>query len=158
MNLVMFDNVIEDPKEYVRDILSKGFEDFNDGSNTFHGMQPRGEDEFCSFLISMFPEYSVNLNFIRQSPEDQNEPNYIHRDDMMGEITAILYLNENPVRDDGTIIYDEDVTPCCRIYSKFNRMIAFDSDALHSRSLFSNFGSGETSRLVQVVFLSPKEN
>jgi hypothetical protein len=35
-------------------------------------------------------------------------------------------------------------------------MIAFNSDALHSRNLFQNFGEGQTARLVQVIFLKAK--
>jgi len=154
MNLIVFDNVLSNPTEYVKDMLEHGFQDFYDSEKTFHGMQPRGEDEFLKFALSLFPGYEIKLNFARQSPEGQVEPNHIHKDDMMGDITAILYLNENPPKEDGTIIYDEDETPMCRVYSKFNRMIAFDSDAPHSRALFDNFGKGDDARLIQVVFLS----
>jgi len=43
------------------------------------------------------------------------------------------------------------------VYSKFNRMIAFNSDSLHSRNLFENFGEGESARLIQVAFLKYKK-
>lgn len=154
MNLITFDNVLHDPKAYVKDMLSKGFQDFYDGEKTFRGIQPRGDDEFAKFITSMLPGYEVRWNFARQSPEGQEEPNYIHKDDMMGEITVVLYLNETRPKEDGTIIYDEDNEPLCRVFSKFNRLVAFDSDAPHSRSLFENFGTGDSSRLVQVAFLT----
>jgi hypothetical protein len=155
MNLITFDNVLSNPREYVRDMLEHGFQDFYDSEKTFHGMQPRGDDEFLKFVLSLFPGYEAKWNFARQSPEGQKEPNYIHKDDMMGEITVVLYLNEAHPKEDGTIIYDEENEPMCRVFSKFNRMVAFDSDAPHSRSLFDNFGKGEYARLVQVIFLSP---
>jgi len=37
---------------------------------------------------------SSPYNFIRQSPFRQEEPNFIHTDEMMGDITCILYLNQ----------------------------------------------------------------
>jgi hypothetical protein len=156
MNLITFDNVLLDPRTYVSEMLSHGFQDFYDGEKVFHGMQPRGSDEFLSFVLSLFPGYEAALNFARQSPQGQEEPNHIHKDDMMGDITAVLYLNESAPQGDGTIIYDEENKPVCRVFSKFNRMVAFDSDAPHSRGIFENFGSGDTSRLVQVIFLKSK--
>jgi len=75
---------------------------------------------------------------------------------MMGDITCLLYLNEQAPEDDGTTIYDENQKPIFTMYSKFNRMIAFTSDAPHSRNLFNNFGEGETARLVQIIFLKAK--
>jgi Rps23 Pro-64 3,4-dihydroxylase Tpa1-like proline 4-hydroxylase len=75
---------------------------------------------------------------------------------MMGDITCILYLNEQAPDNDGTTIYDEDKNPLLTMYSKFNRMVVFNSDAPHSRNILENFGSGEQSRLVQVIFLKAK--
>ena len=154
MNVILFDNVLANPKEYVEDILLYGFQDFHDSEKTFHGMQPRGEDEFLKFVLDVFPNHKANWNFVRQSPLGQPEPNYIHKDDMMGDITAVLYLSKEHPDEDGTTIYDEDENPICRVYSKFNRMVAFPSECPHSRNIFENFGDGEDSRLVQVIFLS----
>jgi hypothetical protein len=158
MNLITFDNVLADPKDYVSDIYRYGFQDIADGSNTFKNIQPRDVyDEFCRYVTNMFGGYKVNVNFVRKSPLNQEEPNFVHTDEMMGDITCILYLNEDPPSNDGTTIYDQDEKPLVTVYSKFNRMVAFNSDAPHSRNLFENFGSDEDARLIQVIFLKKNE-
>lgn len=155
MNLITFDNVIKDPEAYVSDIHNNGFQDVADGENVFKNIQPRdGNDEFAKYVIGLFGEdYKVAFNFIRKSPLGQNEPNFIHTDEMMGDITCLLYLNHFEPDGNGTTIYDEQNNKLFTAYSKFNRMIAFNSDAPHSRNIYDNFGEGENARLVQVVFL-----
>ena len=155
MNLITFDNIIKDPLSYVSDIHLHGFQDVADGDHVFKNIQPRdNNDEFAQFVSSVFgSRYKVNVNFVRKSPHMQDEPNFIHTDEMMGAITCILYLNEQAPEDDGTTIYDEDRKPLLTMYSKFNRMIAFNSDAAHSRNIFDNFGEALGARLVQVIFL-----
>jgi hypothetical protein len=154
MNLITFDDVIKDPKAYVSDIHTHEFQDLADGDNTFRNIQSRDNyDEFARYVTDLFNGYKVNVNFIRKSPLNQVEPNFIHTDEMMGDITCILYLNEDAPENDGTTIYDENNEALISIYSKFNRMIAFDSDAPHSRNILENFGEGESARLVQVIFL-----
>lgn len=157
MNLITFDDVLKQPKDYVSNIHSQGFTDVEDGHNVFQNIQLRdSNDDFAKFVSQLFPDYKVRFNFIRKSPLNQQEPNFIHSDEMMGDITCILYLNELSPSDDGTTIYDEQKNVLVKIYSKFNRMIAFNSDALHSRNIFENFGEGESARLVQVAFLKSK--
>ena len=157
MNLITFDNIIKNPLSYVEDIHLHGFQDVADGEYTFKNIQPRDKnDEFAKYVTNLFVGYKVDLNFIRKSPLNQEEPNFVHTDEMMGDITCLLYLNEQAPEDDGTTIYDEDKKPLLTMYSKFNRMIAFDSNAPHSRNLFKNFGEGQTARLVQVIFLKLK--
>lgn len=155
MNLITFDNIIKDPLSYVSDIHLHGFQDVADGDHVFKNIQPRdNNDEFAQFVSSVFgSRYKVNVNFVRKSPHMQDEPNFIHTDEMMGAITCLLYLNEQAPEDDGTTIYDEDRKPLLTMYSKFNRMIAFNSDAAHSRNIFDNFGEALGARLVQVIFL-----
>ena len=95
MNLITFDNVIKDPKSYVSDIYSNEFQDVADGDNVFRNIQPRdSNDEFAKYVANLFLEYVVTVNFIRMSPLNQVEPNFIHTDEMMGDITCLLYLNE----------------------------------------------------------------
>jgi hypothetical protein len=154
MNIISFDNIILDPKSYVKSIHSGIFIDVPDGDKFFKNIQPRNhDDEFALFVKDLFPDYEINHNFVRKSPYNQEEPNFIHKDDMMGDMTCILYLNEHKPLGDGTTIYDEDNNPICVLYSKFNRMIVFNADALHSRNIYENFGEGEHSRLIQVIFL-----
>jgi len=159
MNLMVSDNVLQNPHEYVSDILKNEFVDIYDGVNTFQNIQPRDHsDEFTQMVIDFIgSNYEVSWNFIRKSPKGQKEPNFIHTDEMMGDITAILYLSRQHPEEDGTTIYGEDGKPSCVIYSKFNRMLIFDSKLPHSRNIFENFGQDDSSRLVQVVFLKEKD-
>jgi hypothetical protein len=157
MNLITFDNIIKDPLSYVSDIHVHGFQDVADGEYTFKNIQPRDKnDEFAKYVSELFLGYKVDLNFVRKSPLNQEEPNFVHTDEMMGDITCLLYLNEQAPEDDGTTVYDENKKPLLTMYSKFNRMIAFNSDAPHSRNLFHNFGEADTARLVQIIFLKAK--
>lgn len=154
MNLFFFDNVIKNPKQYVSDIFSSEFIDVEYFGSVFRNIQARKhDDEFSRYVTNLFIGYEVALNFVRMSPLNQVEPNFIHTDEMMGDITCLLYLNEEHPQEDGTTIYDECNKPLCTMYSKFNRMIAFSSEAPHSRNIFENFGLGNQSRLVQVIFL-----
>lgn len=156
MNFLVFDDVLKDPKSYVEQALKGEFDDVQDGSQTFRGIQLRDDDEFSEFIKMFFPDYKINFNFIRKSPLNQLEPNFIHSDEMMGSITVILYLNEVHPPEDGTTIYDDHKNPICRVYARFNRMVAFDSDMLHSRNIFENFGEGDAARLIQIIFLGEK--
>ena len=157
MSLITFDNVLENPKDYVSDIHLHEFQDVADGQHVFRNIQPRGDsDDFAKFVSKLFPDYRLELNFVRKSPLNQQEPNFIHSDEMMGDLTFILYLNEESPSEDGTTIYDEEKKPLIRVYSKFNRMVAFESNLLHSRNIFENFGEEESARLIQVAFLRLK--
>ena len=157
MSLITFDNVLENPKDYVSDIHLHEFQNVADGQHVFRNIQPRGDsDDFAKFVSKLFPDYRLELNFVRKSPLNQQEPNFIHSDEMMGDLTCILYLNEESPSEDGTTIYDEEKKPLIRVYSKFNRMVAFESNLLHSRNIFENFGEEESARLIQVAFLKSK--
>jgi hypothetical protein len=154
MNLLVIDNALPNIDTYVEEILKGEFKDESDGVAIFKGIQKRPfDDDFTNVALGIFPQYRIAYNFVRKSPLNQEEPNFKHRDDMMGDITVILYLNENPPKEDGTTIYNDDETPSAVIHSKFNRMVAFDSDVLHSRNIFENFGEGNDARLIQVIFL-----
>ena len=155
MNFLLFDNVLFDPDEYVADILNNDFVDVYDGTNIFKNIQPRDyDDEFAQSVMELVGHnYDVAWNFVRRSPEGQPEPNFIHTDEMRGDITAILYLSKEHPEQDGTTIYDSENQKTCTFYAKYNRMVVFDSKLPHSRNIFENFGSGESARLVQVAFL-----
>ena len=150
----IIDNVLVDPKAYVKEVLNNPFVDVSDGVNVFKGIQPRSNDEFEKKVLKMFDGYEVAFNFIRQSPYLQEEPNYLHSDEMMGDVTILLYLNQNYPEGAGTTVYIPNDTKV--IDYKFNRMCWFDSKELHSRNIKENFGVGHEARLVQVIFLKDK--
>lgn len=159
INFVVVDDFIENPHLYLSNVLSGEFTDITVGDQTFKNIMPLPNDDvFCKNLISMLEEnkYEVAYNFIRRSPLNQDEPNFIHTDDMMGSVTAILYLSVDHPDDDGTTLYDDDYKKMATFYSKFNRALLFDSRIPHSRNIFQNFGDGDTARLIQVAFLKIK--
>ena len=159
MILLTIDDILNNPKEYLQAVLDGEFNDVHDGYKVFKNIQARdNDDELASLVLKLFPEHNISYNFVRKSPLGQVEPNFIHKDDMMGDITCILYLNKTQPKEDGTTIYDNDDNPLCKIYAKFNRMIAFESELPHSRNIFDNFGEGDDARLVQVIFLKKKDD
>lgn len=156
MTIEIIDDVLTDIDDYVSDILNKECSDITIGEQTFKGIQFRINDRFQRFIESKFTEYNVCYNFIRQSPLNQEEPNFIHSDEMMGDLTVLFYLNKCAPIKDGTIIYDNDMSKMCTVKSKYNRCLIFPSHMLHSRSIFDNFGIRNAARLVQVLFLKEK--
>ena len=152
MTNLILDNAISDPDSYVKEILSGDFIDVPDGEKVFKGIQIRKDDELQQKIEKTYPGYKVVYNFVRQSPEGQAEPNYIHSDEMMGDKTVLLYLNKINPKGAGTTLYDYD-NPMCIFFAKYNRLVVFDSYIPHSRNIFNNFGEGNNSRLVQVMFL-----
>jgi len=153
-----FNNVIDKPETYVKIILNNGFGNFRDGHNVFKNVSLRFNDQFSKFLEKKFPEYKVDLNFVRKSPFKQEEPNYIHSDEMMGDLTAIIYLNKNHPKDYGTSFYYPNGEFETMYDADYNSVLVFNSDRLHSRNNFDNFGEGDDSRLIQVAFLKKRNN
>lgn len=149
---ISFDGVINNPDRYVSEILKGEFTDVPDGDKVFKGIQLRGDDELKVFAEQVFPGYKVTYNFVRQSPLNQTEPNFIHTDEMMGDKTILLYLNKTFPKGDGTTLYKGE-NPMCVFHAEYNRMISFDSKIPHSRNIYENYGEGESSRLVQVMFM-----
>ena len=155
MTFAVIDNFLDNVEEHLTSILDGQFIDYDSSSGVFKNIQDRGFDSVAEKLINLIYNTSVSYNFARLSPEGQQEPNFIHDDSMMGDLTCILYLSKDHPAEDGTTIYDPDcVTKCVEIRGKFNRMIIFDSSLPHSRNIFSNFGEGKSSRLIQVIFLN----
>lgn len=157
MNVGIFEDVIKDVESYVQDVNDFGFEDVSLDEGLFKNIQIRPVDEFVLFLEKKYPSYEAVLNFIRRSPKNQEEPNWIHTDEMMGDLTAILYLNTEHPEKDGTTLYYKGEKMCI-LRSRYNRLIVFPSNLYHSRNIFENFGYAEKARLIQVCFLKEKNN
>ena len=125
--------------------------DYGNGQ-VFHNMAELPNTPFSDYVTTFFPSHIITGHFARKSPYGQQEPNYIHTDDMHGDVTCILYLS--PVHDDcGTILYDDDENPSVTIHMSYGKAFFFDSKIKHSRVLRENFGDGDDARLIEVVFL-----
>ena len=152
MNVGIYEDVISGVDGYVEEILSEGFEDIQLGEDLFKNVRAKGVDQLVMFLHKKYPMYKADLNFVRRSPINQEEPNFIHTDEMMGDLTAILYLNKEHPEDDGTTLYYQGKKSCI-LKARYNRLIVFPSHLYHSRNIFENFGYAENARLIQVCFL-----
>lgn len=154
----IFDDFLDNPNEHLADIRSGVFEDVDTNIGLFKGIQVRNNDTIEKIVTAYFPFHTVAMNFARQSPIDQEEPTFIHSDAGMGDLTCVLYLSKTHPKEDGTTIYnsENEDDKSVVIHAKFNRMIVFDSALFHSRNIFRNFGSDDTARLIQVLFLKRK--
>ena len=157
MNLLIHDNILSNPDDYVKAIHEGYFADIKDGGGTFKGIQvAEYNDEIETLVKKLFESYEIVTNIIRKSPLGQIEPNYIHSDEGMGDITILIYLNKKHPVEAGTIFYDALDREAAKVSMEYNRMVVFDASVNHSRALFDNFGEGEDGRLVQVIFLKFK--
>lgn len=177
-NILVFDEVLNDAEAYRTMALSLPYQSYTLGLATFHGIA-LAPPVAADVVHAAFPDRVPTLTFFRQSPAGQQEPNFIHSDRSMGEWTALLYLTPDTPEGDGTSFWEHaasgeryDASPTIesyatnglrwletdqwttwhRVSAKFNRMVIFPGSYYHSRSLFENFGSGPTARLVNVTF------
>jgi len=155
MTTIFLTNVYNKPDEYVSSLKKKGFVDFNDGVSTFKNVQKLEADDLIKSIEKLLDAELV-LSFARMSPLGQEEPNFIHKDDMHGDYTAILYLNKTYPTGYGTTLYDEDDNEILVCKAKYNSLFIFPSNIKHSRNCLHNFGEGDEARLVQVMFLKLK--
>ena len=152
MNLITFDNIVKDPEKYVEEIEAYGFQEIASGEKIFSNVQPRdNNDEFAQFILSLFQGYKIKWNVVRKS--DPSEPsNRLNLDGMTGDITAILILSNNDGQE-GITLFDDDKNVLCNVYSKFNRMVAFDSSIIENKDAFEHSTKKEIPRLSQIIFL-----
>ena len=158
----VIDNVLDDPMAYREKALSREFRDVTIGADTFKG------------IADAEPiRNSTVLTFFRKSSHGQIEPNYIHSDVGMGRQTGIYYMNPDPPEGDGTTFWKSPEgsisgpwtdavqesarsrkgwTAWKQCPAKFNRLVVFDAELFHSRSILENYGQGDDARLIQVMF------
>jgi hypothetical protein len=176
----MFDDVLPDPAGYRHSALGRPFQSLEVSPGViFNGIAMAPDQAIPEWIAHKFPKLTPTLTFLRLSPGGQHEPNYIHTDRDMGDWTAILYLNPEPARGDGTTFWRhlptdslESVTndtqalvdeharfrdpsqwePIVHVGARFNRLVLFPAGRFHSRALFDNYGTGADARLIQVVF------
>jgi GNAT superfamily N-acetyltransferase len=145
----------------------------------FHGIAAAVDDSLPGWLAARYPSLTPTLSFVRQSPEGQDEPHYIHTDLDMGQWTAIAYLTDAPAAGDGTTFWRWRETGCVQsvalgadaeraegaawrdlaqwepwttVEARPGRVVLFPAGYFHSRALPANYGAGDTARLIQVVF------
>lgn len=156
MNLITFDNIIKDPELYVKEIESYEFQEIASGDKVFPNVQPRDHnDEFAKFMLDLFPGYKIKWNVVRKS-DPSISSNRLNLDGMTGDITAILILTEPLSGEEGIVLFDDNKDVLCTVYSKFNRMIAFDATAIENKDAFELTIKKESIKLTQVIFLEEK--
>ena len=170
--LAVLDDVVINPRLYRDAALAHRFASVEAGPDVFHGIAACADPELPTLLMRALPAGAApTLSFFRQSPAGQVEPNYLHTDAMMGDWTAILYLNPDPPAGDGTsfwrrreteddrgAVIDDTMVDLAQwerwhhVDARFNRLLIFKSDLYHSRAIAENYGEGDEARLIQVVF------
>lgn len=168
--LLVFDDVLPNPHAYRRWALAQPFRTHETGDEHWQGIALLGDHTLPTLVEGFVQGAKTHLTFFRQSPLGQQEPNFIHSDEGMGEWTAILYLNPTPAPGDGTTFWRFKPTgeiygsaraldkapalwdPWHRVEAKFNRLLIFDSLYFHSRAIEENYGVGDNARLIQVAF------
>lgn len=171
--LTVFDDVLLNPTIYRAFALGLPYTSVHDGDDTFHGIAETADPTVPDLLMQLLPPGAApTLTFFRQSPAGQREPNFVHSDAMMGDLTAILYLSLEPPAGDGTDFWRtvdtfqdhgpldkvaladrENWTRWRHVEARFNRLLLFRSDLYHSRALEENYGTGDDARLIQVTFV-----
>jgi Family of unknown function (DUF6445) len=178
--MVVFDGVLADPVAYRQAALARPFGAVSINPEVwFHGIQLTEDPTFPAWIQERFPQLTPTLSFFRKSPFQQVEPNYVHTDRDMGDWTAILYLNPQPVEGDGTTFWRHRATgafssvthdtvalldeqrawrdlaqwePVAHVAAKFGRALVFPAERFHSRAIPENYGLDDEARLIQVVF------
>ena len=167
------DDVLDDFSSYSKNCFNLEFEDIPTPGGVFKNICLLDDEDnpLIKIAESICPNHKVVLNFVRKSPLNQKEPNYIHSDIDMGDYTVLFYLNNKYPDNDGTIFYENKLTKrlsaegpedCSNssqfkkssvVHMRSNRMIVFKAPLYHSRALLENFQIDDEPRLVQVLFL-----
>jgi hypothetical protein len=175
----VYDDVLADPDAYRARAVALPFQSITVGAATFHGIAPCEDPTLLQWIVQRHPHARPGLTFFRRSPLGQVEPNFIHTDRDMGDWTAILYLNPDPLAGDGTTFWRHRRTgamastadgeaellsewqawrdrslwkPWRTVEARFNRLVLFPAPLFHSRALPDNYGGLDDARLIQLVF------
>lgn len=180
--ICVFDGVLKNPISYRQQALELKYESVDTGAEVFHGIADPGDMKgiLPKEITLRLSGLTSTITFFRKSPYEQGEPHFVHCDNGMGQWTGILYLTLEPPATDGTTFWRHRETnqieaspswdgrqewgdthkwePWNHVRAEFNRLLVFPSSYFHSRAIFANYGHGENSRLVQVVFGQGKIN
>lgn len=173
------DDVLVNPETYRRDALAQSFGTVDLGHVVFHGIALSAQPDLRQWFEAQYPDFHAQVSFFRQSPEGQQEPNDIHNDVDMGDLTAIFYLTPHPPVGDGTLFWRDRASgdidapePFAgadgaratswevwkAVPARFNRCLVFAAPYFHSRAILENYGAGDSARLIQVLFARLKES
>jgi GNAT superfamily N-acetyltransferase len=178
--ITVVDDVLPDVDAYRARALAQPFRDVETGPGVvFHGIADPRDETLPAWIRRRWPSLTPTRTFLRRSPAGQDEPNFIHTDRDMGDWTAITYLTADPPEGDGTTFWrwqatgaiasgattgetllgewcawrdSEQWTPWHIVPARPNRLILFPAAYFHSRALPDNYGTGDTARVIQVVF------
>jgi hypothetical protein len=172
--LMIFDDFLSNPEEYRKAALANEFKSYTFPQCTFHGIAQPAPPLVPAKIMRLMPMLKPTLSFFRKSPVGQKEPHFIHTDADMGQWSAILYLNPQPIAGDGTSFWTHEENGTIEsaipheyseqgrssngwelretVPAKFNRLLLFPATYFHSRAIFDNWGEGDEARLTQVTF------
>ena len=126
---------------------SKTLDEFND--NIFHSLAEKIVKHVNG--KNNFQRLKIQFAYTTESEFSQN----IHQDEPFYNVAGIIYLNENPPLNTGTLFYNKNLNgeliKTLTIENVFNRMVIFNPSLWHSPA--GTFGSDlETSRLTITFF------
>lgn len=178
--LTVVDDVLPDFPAYAAATRRQPFGDVEPTAGVvFHGIADAVSDALPQWMQARYAGLTPTLTFVRQSPAGQDEPHFIHTDQDMGDWTALYYLTADPPPGDGTLFWRWRETGALRslattaadqaaeqaawpdlaqwepwtlVAARPNRVVIFPAAYYHSRALVENYGTGDTARLLQVMF------
>ena len=164
-DIIVIDDFFKDPDNIVEFANKQAFEenDFEKTGSYWRGLRTEElhdlniektneiTKEFFNNIFynkfNNFKKYSFHYSwkasfyFHRLSDISKFEYKWIHHDPVI--YAAVVYLNKNPPEDTGTLIIKKNEK--IPIENKYNRLVLYNSDYLHSP--MSGFGEGKNSRL-----------
>jgi hypothetical protein len=158
MNVIILDDVLQNPKAYREDALSYGFDEVFDADKVYKGIQPRSDDEFQHFIENQVQlNYKTVYSFIKQLPKNEIEQNIFPIDRLIGShLVALLFLNETHPSD-AKIVHKINEEVLYSINMKYNRAVLFGLSINNSNISIDGFGEGDESCIVQAIFLKKKD-
>ena len=170
-DIIVIDNFFKDPDSIVEFANQQAFEenDFEKTKSYWQGLRTdelhnintvktnKITDELFERIFydnftksnkySLIYTWRARFYFHRLKEAYKLQYKWIHNDPSI--YAGIVYLNKNPSPDTGTFIIKKD--NIISIENKYNRLVLYNSDYLHSP--MNGFGESENSRLTLTIFI-----